>query len=158
MTYIGVEHGVDLLGLGELAEVSVPLQEGLGTVQDLHVAFRPASLTIGSSFSSAKRDPAVFGGRVETPSLGRDKFQTNFGSGAMPQEPVLVSDGAMRARLKSDLGSVAVSHLLSDFGVHSRIPAASFPFSFLPAAPPHGPDAQECVGGVKRVPIDGRSG
>lgn len=39
ITYIGVEHGIDLLGLGELAEVPVPVQKGLGTVQDLHVAF-----------------------------------------------------------------------------------------------------------------------
>lgn len=69
-----------------------------------------------------------------------------------------VSDGVMRVRLKSGLASGVVSHLLSDSGLHSRIPAASFPFSFLPAAPPHGPDAQECVGGVKRLPIDGRSG
>lgn len=101
----------------------------------------------------------MLGGRLETPSLGKKKFQTNFGkmiddSGTGSD----VSDGVMRVRLKSDLGSVVVSHLLSDSGVHSRIPAASFPFSFLPAAPPHGPDAQECVGGVKRLPIDGRSG
>lgn len=39
ITYIGVEHGVDLLGIRELAEVPVPVQKGLGTVQDLHGAF-----------------------------------------------------------------------------------------------------------------------
>lgn len=69
-----------------------------------------------------------------------------------------VSDGVMRVRLEPNLVTVVVSHLLSDSGFHSRIPAASFPFSFLPAAPPHGPDAQECVGGDKPLPIDGRSG
>lgn len=90
---------------------------------------------------------------LENSKFGAGKSKTNLrgrigdGSGAGSG----VSDGVMRVRLEPDLVTVVVSHLLADCGVHSRIPAASFPFSFLPAAPPHGPDAQECVGGVKRA-------
>lgn len=45
-------------------------------------------------------------------------------------------------------GLVVVYHLLSGSGVHRRIPAVSQSFFCPPAAPPHGPDTQECVGGV----------
>lgn len=37
ITYVGVEHRLDLSVLGQLAQVPVPVQERLGTVQDLHV-------------------------------------------------------------------------------------------------------------------------
>lgn len=36
ITYIGVEHTVDLSSLGQLAEVPVPVQERFTAVQDLH--------------------------------------------------------------------------------------------------------------------------
>lgn len=37
ITYVGVEYRLDLSVLGQLAQVPVPVQERLGTVQDLHV-------------------------------------------------------------------------------------------------------------------------
>lgn len=37
ITYVGVEHRLNLSVLGQLAQVPVPVQERLGTVQDLHV-------------------------------------------------------------------------------------------------------------------------
>lgn len=52
----------------------------------------------------------------------------------------------MRVRLEP--GLVVVYHLLSGSGVHRRILAASQSFFCPPAAPPYGPDTQECVGGV----------
>lgn len=37
ITYVGVKNRFDFSVLGQLAQVPVPLQERLGTVQDLHV-------------------------------------------------------------------------------------------------------------------------
>lgn len=37
VTYVGVEHRLDLSVFGQLAQIPVPVQERLGTVQDLHV-------------------------------------------------------------------------------------------------------------------------
>lgn len=70
---------------------------------------------------------ALFGnsksGKAKVPNkLGKAMGDSGAGSD--------VSDGAMRVRLKSALGPDVVSHLLSDSGVHSRVPAASF-FPFL---------------------------
>lgn len=112
------------------------------------------TLLIGSSFNSANLRCLVADWKLQVweSKTSKQTWEDDSGTGSD------VSDWVMRVRLKSDLGSVVGSHLLSDSGVHGRIPAGSLSFSFLPAAPPHRPDAQECVGGVKRVPIDGWSG
>lgn len=57
ITYVGVEHRLDLSVLGQLAQVPVPVHERLGTVQDLHVGLnnKPSvafCLSVAFAFSS----------------------------------------------------------------------------------------------------------
>lgn len=89
ITYVGVEHRLDLSVLGQLAQVPVPVQERLGTVQDLHggpnnktsvdFLFSICRFGLFSSFTEQKsrrkkKQQAAFkreGVRLETPEINK---------------------------------------------------------------------------------------